>query len=414
MNMTIAKLIAEATEVQQGVTPGDWRPGTVRPAVEVYCSHPEGLAGPADERLLLRLNEHFPSVADARFIARSRSLVPELVAALQGVCAQAEELEQELGCWTDATGTDQHDLAARHRDEQATLVQDLRRQLRLVEDELRVARAAIAALKYEHEGSLAWLKKAHEENIRQRGLADVVSRSEFDQLRETLNGTLQELDTLRAQARVVAQREEATNRLNDLLEQAQHRNHAQSQMLARYETAHGHQYQQLIRAGLVSLRLLGLAEDQIIAEARRLARYETDPPNYFALVTQKPYELAGNRGFAGEATQAPKRSARDPRFNNAADNDLPQPARGTNGLCDLRKLPPGAVCLARGPIQTIGKRTIAAGERFTIRHSDDGSGWPVSVEWSNDVSFIRSHQNIEIISRQDVEIIERGQEHDPR
>lgn len=95
-------LVEEAEKLSQRATPGPWRVGTVHAAEEVWAAYPDGLAGLASERLLLRLNPNFTSEQDTAFIARARTLVPEFAAALRraeaerdAAIARAVNAEQE-------------------------------------------------------------------------------------------------------------------------------------------------------------------------------------------------------------------------------------------------------------------------------------------------------------------------------
>ena len=79
---SLHELAAEGRALLRDVTPGYWRPGNQRPEVEVIAHYPDGLAGHAGERLFLRLNEHFASAADVKFIASMREYVPALLQAI--------------------------------------------------------------------------------------------------------------------------------------------------------------------------------------------------------------------------------------------------------------------------------------------------------------------------------------------
>ena len=91
-----AALVEEAEKLSQRATPGPWRVGTVHAAEEVWAAYPDGLAGLASERLLLRLNPNFTSEQDTAFIARARTLVPELAAALRRAKAERDAQHAEV------------------------------------------------------------------------------------------------------------------------------------------------------------------------------------------------------------------------------------------------------------------------------------------------------------------------------
>ena len=97
MSNETEKLIEEAERLSKCASPGPWRRGSVHSAEEVWAAYPESIAGLAGERLLLRLNPEFTSEADTAFIARARTLVPDLVTALRAERERAEKAEEELG-----------------------------------------------------------------------------------------------------------------------------------------------------------------------------------------------------------------------------------------------------------------------------------------------------------------------------
>lgn len=65
--------------LEQAATPGWWRAGA-HDRDRVFCHYTEAMEGPMGERVLVRLNEHFPRVEiDAAFIAASRAWVGPLI-----------------------------------------------------------------------------------------------------------------------------------------------------------------------------------------------------------------------------------------------------------------------------------------------------------------------------------------------
>lgn len=83
---SLRKLLAEGT-------PGPWRAGT-HETWHVFAPHNDGF-GP--ERVLLRMNEHFPYTNDARLIVAAVNALP----ALLDVAERAAELIHGRGPWFD-------------------------------------------------------------------------------------------------------------------------------------------------------------------------------------------------------------------------------------------------------------------------------------------------------------------------
>lgn len=158
--MDAMKLIEEAERLSEHASPGPWRVGTVHATVEVWAAYPQGPGGLAGERMLLRVNPNFTSAMDTSFIARARTLVPDLAAALRESeernkattislrCAEASlksataEAEQE--------GAERKEVAefarkiGRERDELATANLAANKRIVALEHERDAARAELA------------------------------------------------------------------------------------------------------------------------------------------------------------------------------------------------------------------------------------------------------------------------------
>jgi hypothetical protein len=70
--------ISELETLAAAASPGPWRAGAVDTFHVFIPNRAPGALGP--ERVLLRMNEHFPFEADAAFIAAAREAVPALIA----------------------------------------------------------------------------------------------------------------------------------------------------------------------------------------------------------------------------------------------------------------------------------------------------------------------------------------------
>lgn len=153
MSADIAETIKRVRELSEAALPGPWRAGAVwRDCVMV--SHPVGLAGPGGERVLLRMNQHFPHTDDAALIAYYRTAAPiladecERLAALfqqthgvhHGWIAECQRLRERLSC--ARCGADSSTLDAKHHcstcyaEAQATITR-LRERVRVLEEALR-------------------------------------------------------------------------------------------------------------------------------------------------------------------------------------------------------------------------------------------------------------------------------------
>jgi len=99
MSEETEKLIEEADRLSECASPGPWRRGSVHAAEEVWAAYPESIAGLAGERLLLRLNPNFTSEHDTGFIARARTMVPELAAALRRAETERDEALKQSAGW---------------------------------------------------------------------------------------------------------------------------------------------------------------------------------------------------------------------------------------------------------------------------------------------------------------------------
>ena len=99
MSNETEKLIEEAERLSKCASPGPWRRGSVHSAEEVWAAYPESIAGLAGERLLLRLNSNFTSEADTAFIARARTMVPELATALRLSQSERDEALKQSAGW---------------------------------------------------------------------------------------------------------------------------------------------------------------------------------------------------------------------------------------------------------------------------------------------------------------------------
>jgi hypothetical protein len=82
------KLIAEAREVMDGVTPGEWR------VKKCQCGHPSCRYFGTDNGSFMQGSGY--SEADARFIASSSRLVPALADALGAALEREERLREAL------------------------------------------------------------------------------------------------------------------------------------------------------------------------------------------------------------------------------------------------------------------------------------------------------------------------------
>lgn len=99
--MTPAELDA-LERLCEAATPARWRAGAVEKH-HVFARHDEGLAGLGGERVLLRMNEHFPHEADAAFIAAAREAVPALIAEVRHLRTVVESARARFEVWTPET-----------------------------------------------------------------------------------------------------------------------------------------------------------------------------------------------------------------------------------------------------------------------------------------------------------------------
>lgn len=86
--------MAEAAAIDERL-PKRWRHANVR-RTDVYCHYSDALEGPNGERVLLRLNEHFPHEQDARDIAEMRNVFGRALAAVRAREAEAERLSAKI------------------------------------------------------------------------------------------------------------------------------------------------------------------------------------------------------------------------------------------------------------------------------------------------------------------------------
>lgn len=91
----IPDLIARVRELDKAATKGPWRVGRAE-TFHVFCpsTHADAM-GP--ERVLLRMNEHFPHETDAALIAYYRDAAPALA-------DECQRLRGELAVWRDGVG----------------------------------------------------------------------------------------------------------------------------------------------------------------------------------------------------------------------------------------------------------------------------------------------------------------------
>jgi hypothetical protein len=116
----IEQRIREIRERVANASPGPWRRGHVE-LYHVFCKHPEGLAGPVlGERVILRMNEHFPYLDDVSFIANARQDLPDLCNAVEALLARVEELEkagtEALDGWEECCEYKMDCLVKKHGD----------------------------------------------------------------------------------------------------------------------------------------------------------------------------------------------------------------------------------------------------------------------------------------------------------
>lgn len=111
-------LAREAAERAGKATRGPWRHGAAQKD-RVFIPFIDALEGPNGERVLLRLNEHFPYEADALFIASARTDVPALASAVEQLADALEEAEHKLYEVSDELRTERkrHQQAAVDRDD---------------------------------------------------------------------------------------------------------------------------------------------------------------------------------------------------------------------------------------------------------------------------------------------------------
>ena len=81
-----AARLAEIREREAAATKGPWRAGVVDKD-RVFVPYDGALEGPNGERVILRMNAHFPFEADAAFVAHAREDVPALLAHLDALAA---------------------------------------------------------------------------------------------------------------------------------------------------------------------------------------------------------------------------------------------------------------------------------------------------------------------------------------
>lgn len=89
-------------------TPGPLRPGVVQ-RDRIFVPYAGALEGPNGERVLLRMNEHFPEhVDDARAIAAALNALPALLAEVR----RWRGRERASEAWAEPDGDDGADVAS--------------------------------------------------------------------------------------------------------------------------------------------------------------------------------------------------------------------------------------------------------------------------------------------------------------
>lgn len=73
-------------------TPGPWRAGVVD-TDRVFVPYAGALEGPNGERVILRMNAHFPFCEDAAFIAAAREDVPRLLSEVRRLRQKIADME---------------------------------------------------------------------------------------------------------------------------------------------------------------------------------------------------------------------------------------------------------------------------------------------------------------------------------
>jgi hypothetical protein len=107
--------LAEIEARRAAASPGPWRPGACQ-KYNVFIPYADALEGPHGERVVLRMNEHFPYEADASFVGHAWEDMGRLIATvahLQLVLAQESD-----ECSLRAARIDQltYELSDRERD----------------------------------------------------------------------------------------------------------------------------------------------------------------------------------------------------------------------------------------------------------------------------------------------------------
>lgn len=120
-------------ERAEAATAGPWRAGSVERDA-VFIPWPQGM-GP--ERVLLRMNEHYPHDADAAFIAHARTDVPRLLATVATRDEEIRRIAEAIGRMREADG---HAPFPASADELVRRAEELTR----AEEERGDARAALS------------------------------------------------------------------------------------------------------------------------------------------------------------------------------------------------------------------------------------------------------------------------------
>ena len=115
------KLIAEAEELCNKATPGPWEAREQGNSVKSYAVKPVSPRNFAQRGICAGIS---PKTEDATFIARSRTLIPELVEALkesqrreQAAVEDFESAAHDGGIWCEFCGTDCTNIADKMSDD---------------------------------------------------------------------------------------------------------------------------------------------------------------------------------------------------------------------------------------------------------------------------------------------------------
>lgn len=148
--------LVEIEARRAAASPGPWRPGRYEKH-HVYIPYADGLEGPGGERVVLRMNPHFPYEADATFVGHAWEDIGRLLATVrarneeiarlrEGGDALAKRLEEGIAMVA---------MLAGHLERRSRAMRDARDMLRQICDSpeastsrslRRLAKAGLAAL----------------------------------------------------------------------------------------------------------------------------------------------------------------------------------------------------------------------------------------------------------------------------